>query len=185
MRVTVLLLTEDFLIPVPDAMSDDAAALAEPLGIGVHAVAKAAITPQSAVIVIGPIGPATIAALRLQGVGKIIATDYSPMRRSLASEIGASEVFDPAAASVDERLNEHTGSGAAIYEFIASHTLIPERVKRAPEKACLVITGIHTSETPLYLAFSSVKELDILFSYYYTQGEFADALAAMSTGKRQ
>jgi len=31
MRVTVLLLAEDFLIPVPDAMSDDAAALVEPL----------------------------------------------------------------------------------------------------------------------------------------------------------
>jgi threonine dehydrogenase-like Zn-dependent dehydrogenase len=180
-----LLLTEDFLIPVPDAMSDDAAALAEPLGIGVHAVAKAAITPQSAVLVIGcgPIGLATIAALRLQGVEKIIATDYSPMRRSLASESGASEVVDPAGASGYERLNEHAGSDTVVFECVGRPGLMAEIINNVPEQTRIIGVGVCPGEDTFEPLTAQMKELMIQYVVYYTPEEFASALHALAEGK--
>src|ERR1700743_2755283 len=74
------------------------AGLAEPLAVGVHAVAKAGIRGGEVPLVIGcgPVGLAVIAALRIKGVHPIIAADYSPARRARAEKMGADVVVDPA-----------------------------------------------------------------------------------------
>ena len=45
----------------------------------------------------GPVGLAVIAALKLKGIDTIVAADFSPARRALATTMGATEVVDPAA----------------------------------------------------------------------------------------
>ncbi|MCV5706983.1 hypothetical protein OFN27_27825, partial [Escherichia coli] len=72
-------LAERMLLPVPDGMDPDHAALTEPMAVGVHAVNHARLAPADVPLVIGcgPIGLAVIAALKLHGVGPIIAADFS------------------------------------------------------------------------------------------------------------
>jgi len=79
-------LSEALLLPVPNGLATDHAALTEPMAVGVHAVAKARLQPDDAPLVIGcgPVGLAVIAALRMQGIGPIVASDFSPKRRGLA-----------------------------------------------------------------------------------------------------
>ena len=57
------------VLPVPNGLSTEHAALTEPMAVGVHAVAKARLEPYDAPLVIGcgPVGLAVIAALKLQG----------------------------------------------------------------------------------------------------------------------
>ena len=91
-------LTEALLLPVPDALATEQAALTEPMAVGVHAVEKASLGPDDAPLVIGcgPVGLAVIAALRLKGARPIVAADFSPRRRELAAALGADVVVDPA-----------------------------------------------------------------------------------------
>ena len=92
-----MLLSEDLLIPVPDNVPSDIAALAEPLTVAVHAVNRGALGSDDVPIVIGcgPIGLAVIAVLKMRGIGPIVAADFSPARRALAAALGADIVVDP------------------------------------------------------------------------------------------
>jgi len=82
-------LSESLLLEVPNGLSTEHAALTEPMAVGVHAVAKAHLSPDDAPLVIGcgPVGLAVIAALRLRGVRPIVAADFSRRRRELAAAV--------------------------------------------------------------------------------------------------
>ena len=62
-----------------------------------HAVNRAQMSNDDTVIVVGcgPIGLAAIAALRLQGVKHIIASDPQESKKHVALEFGATEYVSP------------------------------------------------------------------------------------------
>jgi threonine dehydrogenase-like Zn-dependent dehydrogenase len=96
-----MLLQESLLVPVPNGLSSDLAALTEPMAVGWHAVRRAEITRKDVAIVIGcgPVGLAVICLLRARGVKTIVASDFSAGRRALAQRCGADVVLDPAATT--------------------------------------------------------------------------------------
>ncbi len=88
---------ESLMLPVPDGLPPDLSALTEPMAIGHHAVRRSEIGKRDVAIVIGcgPIGLAVICMLKARGVRTIVASDFSPARRALASRCGADVVVDP------------------------------------------------------------------------------------------
>ena len=68
------------------------------MAVGYHAVEKGQLTGGEVPIVIGcgPVGLAVIAALKLKGIGPIIASDFSPVRRAMAEQMGADVTLNPA-----------------------------------------------------------------------------------------
>lgn len=101
----LLALPPRFLHPV--AGGDlDVLALVEPLGIGCHAVARAALTPADDVLVIGagPIGLAVLQFATLDA-GRVTVVDLAPGRLALAESLFAPEAGPasllPAAAPSD------------------------------------------------------------------------------------
>lgn len=96
-----MLLQEFTLEPVPNGLSSDMAALTEPMAVGLHAVRRSQIKKKDVAIVIGcgPIGLAVICLLKAQGIKSIVASDFSPGRRALATRCGADVVIDPAQSS--------------------------------------------------------------------------------------
>src|SRR5580704_2143101 len=84
-------LMESLLLPVPNGLSTERAALTEPMAVGYHAVQKARLERDDAPLVIGcgPVGLSVIAALKMAGVYPVVAADFSPRRRELAQQMGA------------------------------------------------------------------------------------------------
>ncbi len=93
-----VLVQEALMMPVPNGLSPEMSALTEPLAIGWHAVRRSEIGKREVAIVIGcgPIGLAVICSLKARGVKTIVASDFSPGRRALATACGADIVVDPA-----------------------------------------------------------------------------------------
>jgi threonine dehydrogenase-like Zn-dependent dehydrogenase len=93
-----MLVNESLMLAVPNGLPPDTAALTEPMAVGWHAVRRGEVGKRDLAIVIGcgPIGLAVILALKARGVRAIVASDYSPGRRALASACGADVVVDPA-----------------------------------------------------------------------------------------
>lgn len=89
---------EALMMPVPNGLPADQAALTEPMAVALHAVRRSEIRRGEVAVVIGcgPVGLAVIAMLRARNVRTIIASDFSPGRRALASRCGADVVVDPA-----------------------------------------------------------------------------------------
>lgn len=88
---------ESMIVPVPNGLGVDAAALTEPMAVAWHAVARGEVKPNGVAVVIGcgPVGLAVIAILKARGVETIVACDLSAGRRALAQRLGADDVVDP------------------------------------------------------------------------------------------
>ncbi|KWX63284.1 zinc-binding dehydrogenase [Mycobacterium sp. NAZ190054] len=86
---------------VPNGLDPAVAALTEPMSVALHAVRRSEITGRDVAIVLGcgPVGLAVICHLKARGVRTIVASDFSPGRRALASRCGADVVVDPAEES--------------------------------------------------------------------------------------
>jgi len=94
-------LGDKLLLPVPNGLPADRAALTEPIAVGWHAVQTARLSPDDLPLVVGcgPVGLAVIAGLAIHNIRPIIAADFSPARRDLALKMGADIAIDPAVAS--------------------------------------------------------------------------------------
>jgi threonine dehydrogenase-like Zn-dependent dehydrogenase len=96
-----LLVQEALMLPVPNGLPTDIAALTEPMAVAWHAVQRAEVGKRQVAIVIGcgPVGLGVILMLKAKGVRTVVAADFSPGRRKLAQACGADVVVDPAQES--------------------------------------------------------------------------------------
>ncbi len=96
-----VLVEESMMIPVPNGLSSDMAALTEPMAVGLHAVNRSEIAKNGVAIVIGcgPVGLAVICMLKAKGIKTVIASDFSAGRRALAKKCGADVTVNPAEES--------------------------------------------------------------------------------------
>ncbi len=167
------------LVRIPDALSDEEAALVEPLGVGMHAVDRAQVRPEDKVVVLGagPIGLAAIATLRDRGVADVVAIDLSPRRLELARKLGARAALDPAAGDPWQELARLHGQwqelgapviGSDVYlEASGARTAIPDLLRVAKRRARLAVVALHREETPVRFLDVMAKELSILGAMEY------------------
>ncbi|GAA1049236.1 NAD(P)-dependent alcohol dehydrogenase [Arthrobacter russicus] len=92
-----VLIQSVFAHRVPESVSDDAAALVEPLSVGIAAARKAALDPADRVLIsgAGPIGLIMAQVARAYGAREVVVTDLDPARLALARQLGADAAFDP------------------------------------------------------------------------------------------
>lgn len=197
----LMVLQEALLLPVPDGIAPEHAALTEPLAVGEHAVGIAGLNGDEACVVIGcgPIGLAVVAALRARGAGPIIAADFSPTRRRLAELLGADDVIDPATASPYGKWSElgipttmgeraalemlgGTGRDAVIFEAVGVPGVLQSIIDGAPPRARIVVVGVcmHADHVEPFVAIA--KELQVRFAFGYNQAEFAATLDRLGRG---
>src|SRR3954470_15793123 len=92
---------ESLMMPVPNGLAPDVAALTEPMAVAWHAVQRGEVRKRDVAIVIGcgPVGLGVILCLKAKGVRTVVASDFSAGRRALATACGADIVVDPATES--------------------------------------------------------------------------------------
>lgn len=101
---------EDFTYKVPDSVSDDAAALLEPLAVGVWASRRGGVKLGDSVAVLGagPIGCTSIMAARAAGATTIIAVDLEDFRLDIARRVGATHTVNARTEDAVARIREIT-----------------------------------------------------------------------------
>src|SRR4051794_29651183 len=93
-----MLAQESLMLPVPNGLPPDVAALTEPMAVAYHAVRRGEVGKKQVAVVIGcgPVGLGVILMLKARGVKTVVASDFSAGRRDLARRCGADMVVDPA-----------------------------------------------------------------------------------------
>ncbi len=96
-----VIVEESLMMAVPNGLAHDVAATTEPMAVAWHAVRRGDVGKGTVAVVIGcgPVGLGVILMLKAKGVRTVVASDFSPGRRALASACGADVVVDPGDAS--------------------------------------------------------------------------------------
>lgn len=168
----------DFAFAVPDSVSDEAAALMEPLSVGIWACRRASVGPGSRLLIAGagPIGVILAQTARAFGASDILVTDIDEGRRKIARKFGATRVIDPRLESVEglevDAFIDATGAPSAVRAGIYA--------VRPAGKVILVGLGADDVEIPISVIQNREIWLSGVFRYANT---WPLAIELVSTGK--
>jgi L-iditol 2-dehydrogenase len=165
---------------IPDTMSDDAAALLEPLSVAIATAQKAGFTVGSRVLITGsgPIGIVTAQVAKAYGASEIIVTDLDAQRREQALRFGATRVIDPAAEKVGELGLEVDAfvdaSGAAV--------AVKTGIREVRPAGRVVLVGMGATEIPLPIPVIQSRELVVTGIFRYAN-TWPTAIELVRSGK--
>lgn len=153
------------VIPLPQNLSYEQGALAEPMAIALHSMkfAQPALGETVAVFGAGPIGLLTIAVLRLSGVGRIWVIEPLAHRREMALQMGADVALDPHTIDAVKQIKADTaqrGVDIAI-DCAAKEGTMNLCVRVARNAGRVVYTGI-PSEITVPLEFHDVRRKELI-----------------------
>lgn len=155
-----------FAYAVPDGFSDDAAALCEPLSVGIAALRKAKVVPGQRVLIAGagPIGIIAAQVARAFGAMEVIVSDPAGPRRQRAMSYGATAVVDP----VSEDL---VGLGLGVDSFVDASGAAPaitSGIRSVRPAGTAVLVGLGNSELALPVSFIQDNEVSLTGIFRYT-----------------
>lgn len=171
---------------VPDTVSFEEAAFAEPVSVALHAVNRVAPRMGDSAVVVGAglIGLLVIQALKRAGCETIIALDLAEERLELALKLGATNALRSDRSDTLDQIQALTnGRGADIVmEVVGISPTVQVAVNAARKggRVCLVGNLAPKVEFPLQAVVT--RELDVLGSCAIN-GEYPDALAAIESGE--
>ena len=116
-RIPAIALKAGNVFKMPEGMSYEAAALAEPLACCINGQRNAEVRMGDCVVILGagPIGLMHAALARLAGARQVIVSEPNAMRRQAAADRGVDHVCDPSSESLDAFVKARTeGLGADV-----------------------------------------------------------------------
>ncbi|WP_229874563.1 NAD(P)-dependent alcohol dehydrogenase [Amycolatopsis deserti] len=175
-----VVLREDFAHPVPDALSDDAAGLLEPLSVGVWASRKSRIAPGSRVLITGagPIGLVATQTARAFGASEVVVTDVNPRRLEVAEELGATGTIDVSR----ENLADAGFTPDVLLECSGVPAAAGQAIRTVARAGRVVLIGMGGDEIPLPLAHVQNFELEVTGTFRYAN-TWPTAIALAASGE--
>lgn len=174
----VLTCTAAQAVPVPDHVSLNEAAFAEPLAVCLHAVRQAGSLLGRRVLVTGagPIGVLTAAAARRAGAAEIVVTDVLDAPLAIARDVGADRTVnvqtDPDALSA---YAPDKGLFDVMFEAAGSPTTLLTGLQLVRPRGCLVQVG-QGAEATLPMSLIVTKELTLRGTFRFHE-EFGTAVS--------
>lgn len=182
----LMLLDENFLIEIPDALDDDRGAMIEPLAVGLEHARRGAPTKEDAVLVIGcgAIGLGVIAGLKLMGIAPIIASDFHPARREMALRMGADIAVDPREMSPYAPIPS-LGNRAItlVYECVGLPGMLQQIISAVGYRSRIVMGGYCMEADQLYIFAAQNKELTVHFAGGEKPEDMDLAMRAIADGR--
>lgn len=176
------------LIPWPAGMPAEHAALAEPLGNGVHVAGLVKDLQPKTVLVIGagPIGLLAQQACQALLGATTYAADLSDERLAVARRVGAIQVFNPRAVDVVQAVRDLTdGEGAdVVIDAVGASVTKKQSVQAMRPGGAAVWIGLHENVMNDFATYDvTLPEKRVFGSYAARLDEMQTALDLMAAGK--
>jgi L-iditol 2-dehydrogenase len=167
----------DLAFGLPPSVSDDAAALLEPLSVGIWANGKAGVTAGSSVLIAGagPIGLVTAQVARARGASAIAVSDVAPHRLAAAKRSGATAALPAADVS---------GIGREFDAFIdcsGAPSAITAGIRALRPAGRAVLVGMGPDELVLPFAYVQTREITVTGTFRYAN-TWPTAIALAASG---
>jgi len=180
-----LLKADHLLVPIPDGISDDHAAMACcGLGPTFGAMQTMGVNAFDTVLITG-LGPVGLGGV-INGVyrgARVIGIESNPYRAQVARELGATAVIDPSAGDALAQIRDLTaghGVDNAIdcSGVVAAHRLCIDAARR---KGQVAFVGECSDETPIRISQDMIRKgLTLIGSWHYPMPETSTILRLIS-----
>lgn len=173
----------DSLFRLPESVTEEQGALAEPLAVGVHGVSKADLAPGEPACVLGagPIGVMTALALRATGAERVVVVEPGDSRRARIERLGfralpLDGVHEALIGALDGELP------AAVFECAGHPSGLGLALELVRPAGVIVALGVLEEPVPLNQLLLIVKEARVLGAFAYQPQDFERALELLAAG---
>lgn len=153
-------------LTVPEECSDDAASIAQPLAVALHALRRGNVAQGNSLVIIGigGIGLFLLAGAVALGADPIVAVDVNPDRLASASTLGATFCVDAKKSDTEEAVRSIIGTlGADVVIEASGAPTGPSTAQRLVRRGgAILMVGIQAEPVALDLADLTVREVDIV-----------------------
>ncbi len=179
---------------IPSNMSNDHAALVEPISVGTHAVNRAKLLKGETIAVFGagPIGLGIIMTLKSRGFDDVIVFEISPFRRQLALQLGAAKAFDPTVDKPADILGAERGHGSiwgiphpktdVYFEASGANGLLADIIRFCNKGSRIITIALHRQPLELDGTRLMSKEISLIGASGYPV-EFPEIMNSIAEGK--
>jgi len=174
------------IIPLPDHVTFNEAAMGEPLSIGLRATEKVKELKGQTVLVYGagPIGLLTMQCAQAREAARVIVVDTVDFRLDMAKDCGASVVINSKSQNVQEIVNEMTDSGGVdvVFDCVGVKETINNGTKLVRCGGTVVWVGLADNSFEFDYKYAVCKEITFISAYMYVD-ELEKGLDLIAAGK--
>lgn len=176
------------IVPVPESVGLDVAALVEPLAVGWHAVKLGNPQPGDSALVLGagPIGIAVILCLIAHGVQNISVSELSPLRSEQARGAGAKHIFNPRTDDIPKAVKDVSPDGwgpQVVFECAGVQASMDAALNSVRGQGTIVNVGIFEKDITVNPNILNRRSLRWVGSNIYTRQEFQEVVNAIADGE--
>jgi threonine dehydrogenase-like Zn-dependent dehydrogenase len=132
------------LLKIPDGVSDEEAAMIEPLNVGTCGVIASKVTAGDTAVIIGAgkIGLSTMLVAKAAGASPVIMVDLNKERLEKAKEMGADVVLNPGEGDVVSEIVRRTQAGPdVVYICVRDGDVFLQAIDMARRGGLIIILG--------------------------------------------
>ncbi len=161
----------EYTYKLPDNVSLQAGAMVEPLAVGMHAAAKAGITPGDVAVVIGAgtIGLVTIMAALAGGCSEVIVLDLIRPKLDIAAKLGPVHPVDVTGQDPQDVVNKVTDEWGAdiVFEASGAPPALNTALRLLRPGGRLIAIGMPLEKVPYDVVAAQAKEIrmETIFRY--------------------
>lgn len=182
-----VLVPEPALREVPDGLTIEAAALAEPFANGVHAVRlglERGPVERAVVVGGGTIGVMCMQAAILRGIPHVSVVELHDGRREQVKTLGASATFASGEEAIEAEQSATDGLGAdLVMDAVGAGATRQLAADLARPGGTAVLVGLHEDETAITFHNVVRRQVALQGSYAYTRADFDEGLRLLSEGR--
>jgi len=173
---------------IPDSLSFDKAAFAEPVAIALHAVNLAPPVFDKPAIVIGAglIGLLVLQALKARGWKEVFAIDLDDDRLALAEKLGASKTFNARQENLAAHIREICGGDGVqcAFEVVGAAAPVDLAIRSVCKGGTVVLVGNLQPSVPFPLQEVVTRQITLRGSCACA-GEYPEAIERIENGSIQ
>jgi (R,R)-butanediol dehydrogenase/meso-butanediol dehydrogenase/diacetyl reductase len=167
---------------LPDNVSDDEAALTEPLAIAVHTVRRSDLKVGDSVAILGagPIGLLIGLVARQAGASQIFISDISPYRLEIAKQFGFEAVNAKETDIKEVVLSNTKGVGAdVVFEVAGTQSTAKQMIECIKFQGKVVVVSVYKQPPVVDLAAMHFREISLATTRCANSNDFATAIQLM------
>jgi len=161
-------------VPLPDGVTSELGALAEPLSVAHHGVELASLHGDERIVVIGagPIALAVTYWIRSRGIGQVTVVARTARREALARAMGAASFV----ATTEGQTLSEIEKADIVFEAAGSRGALSQALEYVRPRGTVIGLGFYDEPDTIVPALWVMPEIRLQFAMMYSKVDFAASL---------